>query len=53
MKKFDTAVQYLKYKVYREVARHAFKDDLENSINEKNNLSNREEAISSFFSKHK
>ena len=34
MKKFDTAVQYLKYKVYREVARHAFKDDLENSIND-------------------
>lgn len=28
MYKFDTKVQYLKYKVLREVARHAWKDDL-------------------------
>ena len=28
MRKFDTKVQYLKYKVLREVARHAWKGDL-------------------------
>ena len=28
MRKFDTKVQYLKYKVLREVARHAFEDRL-------------------------
>ncbi len=28
MRKFDTKVQHLKYKVLREVARHAWKDDL-------------------------
>lgn len=28
MRKFDTKVQYLKYKVLREVARHAWKDEL-------------------------
>lgn len=28
MRKFDTKVQYLKYKVLREVARHAFNDNL-------------------------
>ena len=26
MRKFDTKVQYLKYKVLREVARHAFEE---------------------------
>ncbi len=28
MRKFDTKIQYLKYKVLREVARHAWKDEL-------------------------
>lgn len=28
MRKFDTKVQHLKYKVLREVARHAFEDRL-------------------------
>ena len=32
MKKFDTKVQYLKYKVLREVSRHAWKDDLHEHI---------------------
>ena len=27
LKKFDTKVQYLKYKVLREVARHTYDDD--------------------------
>lgn len=31
MKKFDTQVQYLKYKVLREVARSAFHNDLQNA----------------------
>ncbi len=34
MKKFDTNVQHLKYKVIREVARHAFKGDLVENITE-------------------
>ena len=34
VKKFDTQVQYLKYKVLREVARHAFADDLLTSYND-------------------
>lgn len=34
VKKFDTQVQYLKYKVLREVARHAFAGDLINSFND-------------------
>ena len=29
MRKFDTKVQYLKYKVLREIARHAWSDDFE------------------------
>lgn len=33
-KKFDTQVQYLKYKVLREVARHAYEDTLVNSFND-------------------
>lgn len=32
MRKFDTKVQLLKYKVLREVARHAWKGDLAESI---------------------
>ena len=32
MRKFDTKVQYLKYKVLREVARHAWEGDLQESI---------------------
>lgn len=32
MKKFDTKVQHLKYKVLREVSRHAWKDDLHEHI---------------------
>ena len=28
MRKFDTKIQYLKYKVLREVARYAFEDNL-------------------------
>lgn len=34
MRKFDTTVQYLKYKVLREVARHAWKGDLPESISD-------------------
>ena len=34
MRKFDTKVQYLKYKVLREVARHAFNDTLLESFND-------------------
>ena len=34
VKKFDTQVQYLKYKVLREVARHAFEGDLLTSYND-------------------
>lgn len=34
MKKFDTKVQHLKYKVLREVARHAFAGDLLESYND-------------------
>lgn len=34
MRKFDTQVQHLKYKVLREVARHAFAGDLLQAINE-------------------
>ena len=34
MHKFDTKVQYLKYQVLKEVASHAFNDDLLESINE-------------------
>lgn len=34
VKKFDTQVQYLKYKVLREVARHAFAGDLLTSYND-------------------
>ncbi len=33
-KKFDTKVQYLKYKVLREVARHAYNDTLQGSFND-------------------
>ena len=29
MRKFDTKIQYLKYKVLREVARYAFEDNLD------------------------
>ena len=32
MKKFDTQVQHLKYKVLREVARHAWEDTLYDKI---------------------
>ena len=32
MRKFDTKVQYLKYKVLREVARHAWNDTLLESV---------------------
>lgn len=32
MRKFDTKVQYLKYQVLREVARHAWQDDLLESV---------------------
>ncbi len=32
MRKFDTSVQYLKYKVLREVARAAFRGDLEKTV---------------------
>ncbi|NLC78659.1 MAG: ferredoxin, partial [Ruminococcaceae bacterium] len=32
MKKFDTKVQHIKYKVLREVARHAWRGDLLESI---------------------
>ena len=34
MRKFDTKVQYLKYKVLREVARHAYNDTLVESFND-------------------
>lgn len=34
MRKFDTKIQYLKYKVLREVARHAFNDTLVESFND-------------------
>ena len=34
LRKFDTKVQYLKYKVLREVARHAFDDTLVESYND-------------------
>lgn len=34
MRKFDTKIQYLKYKVLREVARHAFDDTLVESFND-------------------
>ena len=34
LRKFDTKVQYLKYKVLREVARHAFDDTLVESFND-------------------
>ncbi|MEG1719827.1 MAG: 4Fe-4S dicluster domain-containing protein, partial [Clostridia bacterium] len=34
MRKFDTKVQYLEYKILREVARYAFDGDLINSYNE-------------------
>lgn len=34
LRKFDTKVQYLKYKVLREVARHAFDDTLIESFND-------------------
>ena len=34
MRKFDTKVQYIKYKVLREVAKHAFEGDLLENINE-------------------
>ena len=34
MRKFDTKVQYLKYKVLREVARHAYDDTLVGSFND-------------------
>lgn len=34
MRKFDTKVQHLKYKVLREVARHAWRDDLLENITE-------------------
>lgn len=34
LRKFDTKVQYLKYKVLREVARHAFNDTLIESFND-------------------
>ncbi len=34
MRKFDTKVQYLKYKVLREVARHAWKDTLLENLTE-------------------
>lgn len=32
MRKFDTKVQYLKYKVLREVARHAWSDELQENL---------------------
>lgn len=32
MNKFDTKVQFLKYEVLREVARHAWQDDLLSSM---------------------
>ncbi|NLW12042.1 MAG: ferredoxin, partial [Clostridiaceae bacterium] len=34
MRKFDTQVQHLKYKVLREVARHAFAGDLLSAVSE-------------------
>ena len=34
MRKFDTKVQYLKYKVLREVARAAFNDKLLETVND-------------------
>ena len=34
MRKFDTKIQHLKYKVLRSVARHAWEDDLLENISE-------------------